>query len=106
MNGILKFASIISLIIATLKLAFAGLLSQGWVVFILICGVVILAGGRKVLIVTAAFTGLVLFIRIYSRGNDVQAGILLKHLIILALVLFGIYTMLKGVSGSKNNNRY
>jgi len=89
MRSFLKICSIVSLIIATLKLALIGNLSHGTVTFILLSGLLILLGNRKVYVITAAVTGLVLFIKLYG-GNSAGQFALLQSILTLTLVCFGL----------------
>lgn len=104
MQTFLKICSIISIIIAAIKLALIGNLSQGTVVFIILCGILILIGNRVVYIITAAVAAIVLFIKLYG-GNDAGQYALLQSILTLALVCLGFYIMLRGFTGGGNRNR-
>ena len=108
MQTFLKICSIISIIIAAIKLAMIGNLSQGTVVFIILAGILILVGNRMVYIITAAVAALVLFIKLYGGSGDGQYA-LMQSILTLALVCFGFYIMVRGFIGRGNrtrNNRY
>lgn len=96
MNNFLRFCSIISIIIASIKLALIGNLTPGIVVFIIICGLIILIGNRTIYIIGAAVAALVLFLKVYW-GNAQGESSLLHSILTLALVCFGIYIMLRGL---------
>jgi len=104
MDNFLRFCSIVSIIIASVKLALIGNLSPGTVVFIIICGLLILVGNRTIYIIVAAVAALVLFVKIY--GGDWEGESALLHSILtLALVCFGIYIMLRGLFPSMRRRR-
>ncbi len=108
MQTLLKICSIVSIIIATIKLAVIGNLSQGTVLFIILCGILILVGNRMVYIITAAVAALVLFIKLYGVNGAGQYA-LLQSILTFALVSLGFYIMLRGFIGRSNrtrNNRY
>lgn len=102
MKTFLKLCSIISIIIATLKLAMMGLLTFNLVVFIIFCGIVILVGNKTLYTVVAALAALVLFIKVYAEGGEIKEKVLLVNILTLAMMCLGIYIMLKGVFGSSN----
>lgn len=104
MQTFLKICSIISIIIAAIKLALIGNLSQGTIVFIILCGILILVGNRTVYIITAAVAALVLFIKLYG-GNATGQYALLQSILTLALVCLGLYIMLRGFIGRGNRSR-
>ena len=94
MQTFLKICSIVSIIIAAIKLAMIGNLSQGTVVFIILAGILILVGNRVVYIISAAVAALVLFIKLYGGNNVGQYG-LLQSILTLAFVCFGLYIILR-----------
>lgn len=100
----LKICSIVSIIIAAIKLALIGNLSQNMVIFIILCGVLILIGNRAIYIVTAAVAALVLFIKLYGGSSTGQFA-LLQSILTLALVCLGFYVMLGGLIGRGNRTR-
>jgi len=104
MQIFLKICSIVSIIIAAIKLALIGNLSQGTVIFIVLCGILILVGNRVVYIITAAVVALVLFIKLYGGSSTGQFA-LLQSILTLALVCLGFYIMLRGFLGGGNRNR-
>src|SRR5947208_1890422 len=104
MQTFLKICSIVSIIIATIKLALIGNLSQGTVLFIIVCGILILVGNRTVYIITAAVAALVLFIKLYG-GSSVEQIALLQSILTLAIVCLGLYIMLRGLFGRSNRAR-
>ena len=105
MDNFLRFCSIVSIIIASFKLALIGHLSPGTVVFIIICGLLILTGNRTIYIIVAAVAALVLFVKIYRGGNPVGESSLLQDLLTLAVVVFGLYIMLRGFLPGRRNLR-
>ncbi len=104
MQSFLKICSIISIIIAAIKLALIGNLSQGTVVFIILCGILILVGNRVVYIITAAAAALVLFVKLYG-GSSAGQFILLQSILTLALMCLGFYIMVRGFIGKDNRTR-
>lgn len=103
MRLFLKLCSIVSLIIASIKIAMIGNLSQGLVAFTIICGVLFLVGNRKVYIITAAVASIVFFIKL-SGGNSIEQYALLQSILTLAVVCFGVYIMFGGLKRKKNSN--
>jgi hypothetical protein len=104
MQTLLKLCSIISIIIAAIKLALIGNLSQGTVIFIILCGILIAVGNRTVFIITGAVSALVLFIKLYGGSSAGQLS-LLQSILTLALVCFGLSIILRGFTGRGNRNR-
>lgn len=105
MENFLRFCSIVSIIIASIKLALIGHLTPGTVVFIIICGLLILVGNRTIYIIVAAVAALVLFVKIYG-GSSIGESSMLHSLFTLALVVFGLYIMIKGfLPGRRNANQ-
>ena len=99
MNTLLRICSIVSMIIATIKLALLGNLSPITVVFILVCGVLIMVGNRTIYIITAAVAALVLFVKVYGGSPSGEYAVL-GAILQLVLVCVGIYVMFKGMIGS------
>ena len=104
MQNLLRFCSIISLILFTLKLGIAGNLTQGTVLFILIVGLLIVLGNRTIYIISSTIAALYIFIHLYG-GNNVEQYALLQSILTLALVSFGLYIMIKGVFQTSGNRR-
>ena len=95
MNSLLRFCSIVSIIIVSFKLAIIGNLTHGSVIFIIVCGLLILLGNRTIYIIVAAASALVLFVKLHG-GNSIGESSLLQSILTLALAVFGMYIMLKG----------
>jgi len=104
MNNFLRFCSIISIIIASIKLAIIGNLTPGTVVFIIICGLIILLGNKTIYILGTAVAALVLFLKVYG-GSAQGESALLHSILTLTLVCFGIYIMLRGFFPSMRRRR-
>jgi len=104
MDNFLRFCSIVSIIIASIKLALIGHLTQGTVVFIIVCGLLILVSNRTIYIVVATVAALVLFIKIYGGDSSTAVSSLLQSILTLAMVVFGLYIMLKGFLSSLRND--
>lgn len=105
MNNFLRFCSIVSIIIAAIKLALMGNLSPGTVIFIIAAAILILVGNRTVYIITAAIAALVLFLKVYGGGNATAQSALLQSILTLALVCFGIFIMIRGIFPSTRRRR-
>ena len=105
MDNLLRFCSIVSIIIASIKLALIGNLKPGTVVFIIVCGLLILLGNRIIYIIIAAIAAIVLFVKIYGGGNYFGESSILQGLLTLALAVFGLYIMLKGFFPGRRNFR-
>ncbi|MFN8353680.1 MAG: hypothetical protein U0Y10_04520 [Spirosomataceae bacterium] len=105
MNNLLKICSIVSMVIAAIKLALIGNLSPGMVVFILVCGLLILVGNRTIYIITAAVAALVLFIKVYGGNNPAGESALLGSVLTLVMVCVGFYVMFKGMFSSSGRRR-
>lgn len=104
MQNFLKFCSIVSIIIAAFRLAIIGNLSPGTVVFIIICSLLILLGGRVVFTVTAAIAAVTLFVKVYG-GDGAGQSALLQGILSLALVCFGFYVIISGAFPSLRRRR-
>lgn len=104
MQTFLKICSIISLIVVSLKLAIIGNLTPGLTIFIIICGLLILIGNRTIYIIVAAVAALILFVKL-NGGSPENEGILMKSILTLVLVVFGLYIMLKGLFSSTRNRK-
>lgn len=105
MDNFLRFCSIVSIIIASIKLAVIGHLTPGTVIFIIFCGLLILVGNRTIYIIVAAVAALVLFVKIYGGSSAIGESSLLHSLLTLALVVFGLYIILRGfLPGRRNAN--
>ncbi len=96
MRTFLKFCTIISIIIATLKLAMMSRLSPGLVVFIIICALIVLVGNKTLYGITAAVAGLVLFVHVNSSNPEIDTA-LMQSILTLAVMLFGIFLILRAV---------
>ncbi len=105
MDFFLKFCSIISIIIASIKLAIMASLTPGMVAFIIVCGLLILIGNRTIYIITAAAAALVLFIKVYGTGNVTAESFLLQGILTLAIVMFGLYIMIKSIVPSSQKRK-
>lgn len=101
MENFLKLCSIVSIIIATIKLALIGNLSQETIIFIIIASLLILVGNRTVYIITAALAALVLFVKIYGATEAGQFA-LLHSILSLAIACFGLYIILRSFIGRGN----
>lgn len=107
MQYFLRFCSIISLIIFSIRLALLGNLSQGTIIFIIVAGLLILLGNRTIYIIASAAAALFLFIRLYGAGNAAAESALLQSLLTLGIVVFGLFVMLRGIfPASRNRRRY
>jgi len=104
MRNLLKACSIISIIIVTIKLALIGNLSQATIIFIILCGILILVGNRSLYIITSAIAALILFIKLHG-GNPAGQYALLQSILTLVLVCFGLYIILRGFKGKTNNRK-
>lgn len=104
MQTFLKICSIISLIVVSLKLAIIGNLTPGLTIFIIICGLLILIGNQTIYIIVAAVAALILFVKL-NGGSTENEGILMKSILTLVLVVFGLYIMLKGLFSSTRNRK-
>lgn len=105
MGNFLRFCSIVSIIIAAIKLAIMGNLSPGTVMFIIVAALLILIGNLTIYIITAAIAALVLFLKVNGAGDTAVESSLLQSILTLAFVLFGLYIMLKGVLPRRRNLR-
>lgn len=106
MGNFLRFCSIVSIIIAAIKLAIMGNLSSGTVVFIIVAAILILIGNLTIYIITAAIAALFLFLKVYGAGNTAIESSLLQSILTLAFVLFGLYIILKGFFPAARNRRH
>ncbi|HBG62229.1 MAG: hypothetical protein A2266_09240 [Bacteroidetes bacterium RIFOXYA12_FULL_40_10] len=104
MDNFLRFCSIVSIIIASIKLALIGHLTPGTVVLIIICGLLILVGNRTIYIIVAAVAALVLFVKIYGGGTAIGESSLLQNLLTIALVVFGLHFMLRSFLPYRRNS--
>ncbi|MBL0335657.1 MAG: hypothetical protein IPP73_10255 [Chitinophagaceae bacterium] len=105
MQNILKICSIVSIIIAAIKLAMIGNLTPGMVTFIILSSIIIIAGNRTVYIITAAVAAFDSFQKVYG-GDAARQSALLQSIMTLAIVCFGFYIIFSGVFGNNRNRRY
>lgn len=105
MQTFLKICSIINIIIFNFWLAIMGNLRPGTVVFIIICGFLIMLGNQTIYIISAPVAALVLFIKLYG-GNPEAEGAFLQPILILAIVILGLYTMVSGLFPSSGRRRH
>ena len=105
MGNILRFCSILSIVIAAIKLAIMGNLSPGTVVFIIVAAIVILVGNLTIYIITAAIAAMFLFLKVYGAGNTALESSLLQSIFILTFVLFGLYIIMRGIFPVNRNRR-
>jgi hypothetical protein len=103
MNNLLRLCSIVSVIVATIKIALMGNLTPGLAAFIIICGMVILIGNKKIYIIIASVAALTLFIISHDTSPQGQF-IILKAIMILVLSCIGLYVMLGGFSKRNGNS--
>jgi hypothetical protein len=96
MQNFLRICSIISIVIASIKLALIGNITPGTIVFIIICALIVLLGNRTIYIIGAAVAALVLFLKVYGGSPQGEAA-LLQSILTLAIVCFGLYIMLRGL---------
>src|ERR1035437_3311983 len=85
MNNFLRFCSIVSILIMAIKIALIGNLTPGVVVFIIICGLLILIGNKTIYIITAAGAAILLFIKVYGGGSSLSELHLLGSLLTLSV---------------------
>lgn len=92
----LRLCSIISIIIASLKLAMIGGLTPNTTVFVIICGVMVAFGNRTLFSIAAAAAALVLFIKV-NGGTRAGEAALLQSILALAFAVFGLYLIVRTV---------
>ena len=96
MISFLRLCSIISIIIASLKLAMIGGLTPKTTVFVIICGVLVAFGNRILFTIAAAAAALVLFIKV-NGGTRAGEAALFQSIIALAFAVFGLYLIVTTV---------
>ena len=101
MRTFLKFCSIISIIIASLKIAMMGRLTPYTAAFIMIGALLILIGNKTLYTITAALVALVLYTKVYG-GTDQMDISIIQSIITLAIILFGIFLMLRTIFPSSH----
>lgn len=94
MLSFLRLCSIVSIIIASLKLAMLGGLTPSTTVFIIICSVLVAFGNRALFTISAAAAALVLFIKVNSGTRDGEVA-LLQSILALAFAVFGLYLIVR-----------
>lgn len=94
----LRILSILALVVSIIRLYAAGLLTQGWVIVALLTGLAVMIMGPKVRIAAIAIGGLLLLSRLYGEGDDSMMLGLMGQILAIAIVLFGIWFMLRGSS--------
>jgi hypothetical protein len=92
----LRFCSIISIIIASLKLAMIGGLTPNTTVFVIVCGLLIAFGNKNFFTIAAAAAALVLFIKV-NGGTSVGQAVLLQSILALGFAVFGIYLVVRNL---------
>jgi len=94
----LRFLSILALVVSVIRLYGAGLLTQGWIIIALLSGLALMVMGPKVRIAAIAIGGLLLLSRLYGEGDDSIMLGLMGQILAIAIVLFGIWFMFRGSS--------
>lgn len=102
MRTFLKFCTILSIVIATIKIVMMSRLTPDTAVFIMIGALIILAGNKTLYTITAAIMALVLFLKVYGDTTRWDNTIL-QSVIALAIMLLGIFVMLRGVFPSSHS---
>ena len=90
----LRLCSIVSIIIASLKLAMIGGLTPNTTVFVIICGVLVAFGNRTLFTIAAAAAALVLFIKVNGGTRNGEVA-LLQSILALAFAVFGLYLIVR-----------
>ncbi len=94
MVSLLRLCSIVSIIIASLKLAMVGGLTPNTTVFVIICGVLVAFGNRTLFTIAAAAAALVLFIKV-NGGTGAGQAALLQSILAVAFAVFGMYLIVR-----------
>ena len=92
----LRFLTIISLVVLSVRLYLLGVFSPGFITIALVAAVVAMALGRRGRIVAASIGGLLLLAQFVSGGDAALRGQFIQSMLTLALVLAGIYIILGG----------
>ena len=97
----LRFLGIIALVVSVIRLFAAGLLTPGYAIIALLCGVAIMAMGPKVRIAALAIGGLLLFARLASGGDAAAMTGLIGQLLAIAIACLGLYLILRPLRGQR-----
>lgn len=95
----LRFLTILSLVVLSVRLYMSGLLSPVLITIALVAVVAAMAFGRTGRIVAASIGGLLLIAQLASQGDAVMRGQIIQSILLLAVVLVGIYMILGGKLG-------
>jgi len=90
----LRFLAILALVVSVVRLFAAGLLTPGYVLIALLCGVALMAFGPKLSIATIAIGGLILLSR---ELGGAHTDAMMAHILAIAMVLFALYLMLRAL---------
>lgn len=93
----LRFLALLALVVCVVRLFAAGLLTPGYVLIALLCGVALMAFGPKLRIAAIAIGGLFLFTKLASGGDAAAMNGLIGQLLAVAIGLTGIYIMFKAL---------
>ncbi|HMQ77451.1 MAG TPA: hypothetical protein PKE21_15035 [Flavobacteriales bacterium] len=91
----LRFLTLLSLVVLSVRLFLRGVLSPTFIVIALIAVVAALAFGRRGRIVASSIGALLLLAQFVSGGDAVLRGQFIQSMLTLALVLAGIYTIVR-----------
>lgn len=93
---ILNLATLISIALATIKLAYYDIITIEIAGLILVATVILLAIGNGITKLIIAIFGVYVFLSVATKGYPIQFEQALTYFIVLVIVLFGIYVMFGG----------
>ncbi len=96
---LVNIATIISMAITCIKLAYNGIVSIEIAVFIMVGVVVFVALGNNLAKVVLVVAALFLFVLLYSYGDKAAFLQIMAQMLTLIIVLIGLYIMFRGFFG-------
>lgn len=92
----LRFLTILSLVVLSVRLYLSGVFSPVFITIALIGGVAAMAFGRRGRIVAGSVIALLLLAQFVSGGDAAVRGQFIQSVLTIAIVLAGIYLILGG----------
>ena len=99
----LRFLTILSFVVLSARLYLLDIFSPAFITIALVAGVVAMAMGPKGRIVAASIGGLLLLAQFVSGGDAALRGQFIQTILTLALVLAGIYIIVRGPLGKSKH---
>lgn len=96
---VLNIATIISTVVISLKLTIYGIVSIETAGLVMVGVVIFVAIGNSVAKIILSIVALLLFVALYSQGNNEAFAVLLQGVLTIVVMLIGLYIIIKGIFG-------